>query len=91
MGIQFKIPKLLQEKTSGATLVEVEGADVRECIVDLTRRHPGLKGTILDEEGRILLKWMVYINEKSAVSSEELSCRLEDGDKIALLPMVAGG
>ena len=91
MGIQFKIPKLLQEKTSGATLVEVEGADVRECIVDLTRRHPGLKGTILDEEDRILLKWMVYINEKSAVSSEELSCRLEDGDKIALLPMVAGG
>lgn len=91
LGIQFKIPKLLQEKTNGATLVEVEGADVRECIVDLIRRHPGLKGTILDEEGGILLKWMVYINEKSAVSSGELSCRLKDGDKIALLPMVAGG
>ena len=91
MGVQFKIPKLLQEKTDGATLVEVEGADVRECIADLIRRHPGLKGAILDEEGRILLKWMVYINDKSAVSSEELSCRLKEGDKIALLPMVAGG
>ena len=72
-------------------LVEVEGASVHECIVDLIRRHPGLKGTILDEKGRILLKWMVYINDQSAVSSAELSYRLKDGDKIALLPMVAGG
>lgn len=91
MGIQFRIPKLLQEKTDGATLVEVEGASVHECIADLIRRHPGLKGMILDGENRILLKWMVYINDKSAVSSEDLSRHVKDGDKIALLPMVAGG
>ena len=91
LAVQFKVPKLLQEKTDGAILVEVEGASIRECIADLIRRHPGLKGTILDEEGRILLKWMVYINDKSAVSSDELSYRVKDGDKIALLPMVVGG
>ncbi len=91
MGIQFKIPKLLQEKTDGAVLVEVQGGNVHECIADLICRYPGLQGTILDRQDRILLKWLLYINDRSAVSSNDLSCRLKDGDKIALLPMVAGG
>jgi molybdopterin converting factor small subunit len=91
LGIQFQIPKMLQEKTNGVGLLEVEGDCVHECIVDLVRRHPHLKGMILDRENRILLKWLVYINDKSVVSSGELSNRVKDGDKIALLPMVAGG
>ena len=91
MSIKFKIPKLLQEKTNGSILVEVQGGNVHECIADLIRRYPGLKGRILDGEDRILLKWMVYLNNKGAVSSHELSCRVKDGDIITLLPMVAGG
>ena len=91
MGIQFKIPILLQEKTDGAVLIEVAGGSVQECIADLICRYPNLEGTILDAEDRILLKWMVYINNKSAVSSKELSYRVRDGDIITLLPMVAGG
>lgn len=91
MAVQFKIPKLLQEKTSGATLIEVRGSSVRACIADLTNRYPGLKGMILDGEGRLLLKWMVYINDRNALPTGELSHRIMDGDIIALLPMVAGG
>ena len=91
MGITIKVPKLLQEKTDGTALVEVRGASVQECIVDLIRRYPGLEGMILDAEDRMLLKWMVYINNQSIVSSNELSHHVEDGDLITLLPMVAGG
>ena len=91
MGIKFKIPKLLQEKTDGAVLIEVQGGSVQECIVDFIRRFPALEGMILDGEDRILLRWMVYINNQSAVSSNELSYQVKDGDIIALLPMEAGG
>ena len=91
MSIKFKIPKLLQEKTDGAVLIEVQGGSVQECITDSIRRYPRLEGMILDGEDRILLKWMVYINNKSAVSSNELSYHVKDGDIITLLPMVAGG
>jgi len=91
MSIKFKIPKLLQEKTDGAVLIEVQGGGVQECIADLIRRYPGLEGMILDGENRILLKWTVYINNQSAASSNELSYQVEDGDIITLLPMVAGG
>ena len=82
---------MLQEKTSGATLIEVRGRNVRECIADLEDHYPGLKGLILDGEDRLLLRWMVYINDRNALPTGELSYGIEDGDTIALLPMVAGG
>ena len=91
MGVQFKIPKQLQKKTGGAMHIEVQGCTVGECMADLIRRYPDLKGRIWDEEGRILLKWIVYINDKSVVPSNELSYHVKDGDIITILPMVAGG
>jgi molybdopterin converting factor small subunit len=91
MGVKFKIPRQLQEKTDGEIHIEVRGFTVYECIADLIRRHPDLKGRILDREGRILLKWMVYINDKSVIPSNELSYAVKDGDIITVLPMVAGG
>ena len=91
MSIKFKIPKLLQEKTDGAVLIDAQGGSVQECIADLISRYPDLEGMILDGEDRILLKWTVYINNQSAASSNELSYQVKDGDIITLLPMVAGG
>ena len=91
MGVQFKIPRQLQEKTDGESQVEVRGCTVHECIADLIRRYPDLKGRILDGEGRLLLKWMAYINNKSVIPSNEVSYAVKDGDQITVLPVVAGG
>ena len=91
MGVRFKIPKRLQDKTDGAIFIEVQGCTVQECFADLIRRYPSLKGRILDVENRILLKWIVYINNKSVIPSNELSYPVKDGDIISILPMVVGG
>ena len=91
MSIRFKVPKPLQEKTDGAVLIEVQGGSVLDCIADLIRRYPSLEGSILDGGDRLLLKWMVYINNQGVVVADELSSHVKDGDIISLLPMVAGG
>jgi len=91
MGVRFKIPKRLQDKTDGAIFIEAQGCTVQECFADLIRRYPSLKGRILDVENRILLKWIVYINNKSVIPSNELSYPVKDGDIINILPMVVGG
>ena len=59
----------MQEKTDGALLIEVRGGSVQECIADLIRRYPDLEGMILDGEDRLLLKWMVYINNNHLCST----------------------
>ena len=91
MGVTFIIPKYLQHKTKGEATTEVKGGTVHECIEALIRQYPSLKGEILDDEGTILLKWMVSINNKIARSSDELSHHVEDGDVIMLVPVVDGG
>jgi molybdopterin converting factor small subunit len=91
MSIKFKIPKLLQEKTDGELLIEVQGGSVLDCIADLIRRYPGLEGRILDGGDRLLLKWMVYVYNQGDIVANELSYHVEEGDIITLLPMVAGG
>ena len=73
---------MMQAKTDGEVLIEVQGGSVQECIADLIRRYPGLGGMILDGEDRILLRWMVYINNQSALSSNGLSYHVKDGDII---------
>jgi molybdopterin synthase sulfur carrier subunit len=91
MRVTIRVPRLLQDKTNGAVRVAVQGATVSECVADLIRQYPGLQGMILDSEGRVLLQWMVYINDAIAGRSDEVQIQLKDGDTIALLPLVAGG
>jgi molybdopterin converting factor small subunit len=91
VSVQVKIPKILRSTTNGEAVAEVKGFTVHECIKALIRQYPGLEGQILDNQGMILLKWMIYINNTSAGSSDELSHPVKEGDVIEFLPMVAGG
>lgn len=91
MSVKIKIPKYLLKKTNGKPIVEVKGCTVHECIEALIHKYPALKGEILDVQGMILLKWMVYINNKSPASSDESSHPVKEGDVIELIPVISGG
>lgn len=91
MSVQVNIPKILRPITNGKAVAKVKGFTVHECINALIRQYPGLEGQILDDQGMVLLKWMIYINNTSAGSSDELSHPVKEGDVIEFLPMVAGG
>jgi molybdopterin converting factor small subunit len=91
MAVTIRIPKILRDKTNGTIRAAVQGTTIYECFADLIRQYPDLEGTILGSDGRVLLQWMVYINDAIADRSDELPTRLHDGDTIALVPLVAGG
>jgi molybdopterin synthase sulfur carrier subunit len=91
MSIKIEIPEHLREKTTGRTFVEVAGDTLRECLVTLVQRYPGLRGEIVDDHGILLLKWVIFINGKIVNTSDELSHPATDGDVVTLVPMVAGG
>ena len=48
LGVQFKIPKLLQDKTKGTTLVEVKG--ILEAMLFAPKPDSGEKKTVKDGE-----------------------------------------
>ena len=91
MSTKIKIPEYLKDKTDGQCIIDVTGNTVRECLGALVRRYPALKGEILDGQGTLHVKWVVFINDKPVIGSDELSAPATDGDVIQLVAMVSGG
>jgi molybdopterin synthase sulfur carrier subunit len=91
MVCRLKIPGYLKDKTNGETLAELKGETVRECIEALICRFPDLKGEILDNQGRLLLKWTISINDRIADDGDEMAQPVKEGDLITILPVIAGG
>ena len=91
MSTKIKIPEYLKDKTDGQPIIDVTGNTLRECLGALVHCHPGLKGEIVDAQGMLLFKWLIFIDGKLASASDELSTPVTDGDVILLVPMVAGG
>jgi molybdopterin converting factor small subunit len=91
MSIKIKIPEYLHDKTEGKSILDVTGNTLRECLEALAHCYPALKGEIVDGQGMLLVKWLIFINDKLADASDELSATVKEGDVILLVPMVAGG
>jgi len=91
MSLKIKIPDYLQNKTDGKPIVIVTGNTLRDCLEALVHCYPALKGEIVDGQGMLLLKWLIFINGKFASASDDLSYPVTEGDVIVLVPAVAGG
>ena len=91
MSIQIRIPESLQFKTNGEPIIHVMGNTIRECLIALVRRFPVLEGEIVDDQGVLLLKWLISINSKIVSTSDELSSPVAHGDVIGFIPVIAGG
>ena len=77
----------LSELAGGNRELELEGATVAEVLRALEREHPGTKGWILDEHGRIREHVNVFVNrdygqEETAVGA---------GDRLHVIPAISGG
>lgn len=91
MGVRIQMPSRLRGRLGVDGLVEVEGDTVGQCLHELICRWPELRGELLDPEGRLLLRWTIYLNGKPSSSSHELGQPVSSGDTIVLLPLVDGG
>lgn len=77
----------LSELAGGNRELELEGATVAEVLLALEREHPGTRGWILDEHGRIRQHVNVFVNrdygrEETAVGSN---------DRLHVIPAISGG
>lgn len=91
MSTKIKIPEYLKDKTDGQSIIDVTGNTLRECLAALAHCYPALKGEIVDGHGMLLVKWIIFINDKPVIASDELSVPVTEGDVIMLVPMIAGG
>lgn len=72
-------------------MVAVEATDLRSAIDALDRRHPGLKGRLLDETGQPRQFVNIYVNEEDVRLGQGLDSGLAADDEVSIIPAVAGG
>jgi len=91
MAVEVRIPTILRKHTGGARAVTSKGDTVREVIDHLEAEHPGIKSSIIADEGDIHRFINIYLNDEDVRFSGSLETPVSDGDVVSILPAVAGG
>jgi sulfur-carrier protein len=91
MPVKVRIPSPLRTFTSGADIVEVDGANVGEALNQLKEKAPGIE-TRLFKGGTTLNRFVnVYVNQEDIRHIKNLDTPVKDGDEVSIVPAIAGG
>jgi len=91
MAITIEIPTAFRRFTEGAPRVDSGASTVAEALTELTTRFPALSRHVRDEQGQIRQFLNVYLNEEDIRFLNGESSALQDGDRVLLVPSIAGG
>ncbi|HTZ46312.1 MAG TPA: MoaD/ThiS family protein [Verrucomicrobiae bacterium] len=91
MAITIEIPTAFRRFTDGTPRLETSGSTVAEALNELVTRFPGLSRHVRDDEGQIRQFINVYLNDEDIRFLGGEASALKDGDKLLLVPSIAGG
>ena len=91
MPVTVRLPGALRDAAGGRTKVEANGRTLADVIADIDRRHPGFRGRVLDESGKLRTYVNVYIGEDDARSRGGTDAAVPDGAEVMVIPAMAGG
>ncbi|GAA4813010.1 MoaD/ThiS family protein [Nocardioides caeni] len=91
MAVNVRIPTILRTYTGGDSEVTAEGANVAEILDDLDARFSGIKGRIVDEDGKLRRFVNVYVNNDDVRFEQDLATPTPAGAEVSVIPAVAGG
>ena len=77
----------LRDLAGGNTRVEVSGSNVGEALRGLEQEHPGLKGWVLDEQGRIRRHVNVFVDGHRAT----VDAAIETDSELNIIQAISGG
>jgi molybdopterin converting factor small subunit len=91
MPVTIEIPTAFRRFTDGAPRVDCSASTVAEALDTLTKRFPGLSRHVRDDSGQIRQFLNIYLNEEDIRFLGGESCALREGDRVLLVPSIAGG
>jgi molybdopterin converting factor small subunit len=91
MPVTIEIPTAFRRFTDGAPKVDCSATTVGEALAALTSQYPALSRHVRDESGQIRQFLNVYLNEEDIRFLGGESCALKEGDRVLLVPSIAGG
>lgn len=88
----LQVPRFLSSLLKGEKEIRLEASKLGEAVNILSSRYgDDVKEKLLDGEGKLRAVLNVYVNGKNIRFTGGLDTVLNAGDKITILPAVAGG
>ncbi len=89
--VTMRVPSAWRELAGGSATVTVSGATVGEALERFVADHPALRRHLFTPEGRLRSFVSLYLNDTDTRERDGLSTSLDDGDRLAIVPAIAGG
>jgi molybdopterin converting factor small subunit len=87
----IRIPGALRTLTGGNSDVAVTAATVRDALVELDKRHPGIAAKLLDDAGAVKPFIRIYVRAEDIGGLAGLDTTVTERDEIDIIPAIAGG
>lgn len=89
--VRVKLPTILRQHAGGQAQVDAKGATLRELLTDLESRYPGITKNVVTPDGGLHRFVNVYVNDEDVRYLGSLETAVREGDRVSILPAVAGG
>jgi molybdopterin synthase sulfur carrier subunit len=87
----LRIPTPLRAYTNGQAEVNVTGANISEALNDLTVQYPTIKPHLFNDAGDLRPFVNLFVGEHNIKDLQGINTPIKDGEKIMLIPSIAGG
>jgi molybdopterin synthase sulfur carrier subunit len=87
----IRLSPVLRAQADGARTVDVAGGTLRDGLDDLLARFPGLRPSLMDDDGQINRFVNVYVDQEDVKLRDGLDTALRDDSTVILMPAMAGG
>jgi molybdopterin synthase sulfur carrier subunit len=91
MSVSVRVPTILRTYTKGESEVSADGSTLSEVLDSLDSSYPGIKGRVVDEQGKLRRFVNVYVGNEDVRFAEGLDTGTPDGAQVSVIPAVAGG
>lgn len=91
MPVKVVIPAPMRQYTESLETVDVSGATVKDVMLELGKKYPGIQKKILTEDGKKQQFVNLFVNNEDIRYLENVDTAVKDGDEVSIIPAVAGG
>ncbi len=87
----LRIPTPLRTYAEGQSEISLQGSTVGEVMDGLVTRYPALRPHLFNGDGQLRPFVNLFLNENNVRDLQGLATPLTEGDRLILIPSIAGG
>ena len=93
ISVEFlSMPLVAKIIGSKKTTIDITGKTINDLILEITDKYgEKMRHFLFDDAGKLDHYFQVYLNNKEKIHREKMDKTLQEGDKVTIMMLIAGG